>query len=334
MNKKQIQELFDGFKQMNCLIVGDVMVDAYIWGNVNRISPEAPVPVFEVNKRENRLGGAANVALNIQALGASPILCGVIGKDGKGDVFKSLLKDLKLSAVGIVTDPKRATTSKTRIISSSHHLLRVDEEEVSTISEKTQGVLFEKLKGIIEGKQKIDVIIFEDYDKGVLSPSLIQKITSLANKNGIPCCVDPKKNNFSSYQGSTLFKPNFKEFISGIKQEISKKDFKQLEIEGIKFLKKNKIKYLLLTLSELGMMLISEKESIRVPAQLRNIADVSGAGDTVVSVAALSLAAKISNKDLITLANLSGGLVCEQVGVVPVDKLKLQAEFIQLSNQK
>ena len=221
MTNSEVNEIFDGFNNLNCLIIGDVMVDAYIWGNVNRISPEAPVPVFEAKKRENRLGGAANVALNIQALGATPILCGIIGNDVKGKVFNEVLENQHLSTEGIIQSDERLTTCKTRIISSSHHMLRVDEEVLEPISELDSEDLINRVKNIISTK-KIDVVIFEDYDKGLLNANNIQAIVHLLNEKKIPSCVDPKKDNFQNYQGTTLFKPNFKEFTSGLKEDIKK----------------------------------------------------------------------------------------------------------------
>ena len=177
MTKSEIHELFKSFNDLTCLIIGDVMVDAYIWGKVNRISPEAPVPVFEARKRENRLGGAANVALNIQALGAKPILCGIIGKDIKGNVFETVLKEQNLSDEGIIKSQERLTTCKTRIISSSHHMLRVDEEIVEPINQEDSKELIQRVKSLTESKE-IDVVIFEDYDKGVLNAKNIQEIIS------------------------------------------------------------------------------------------------------------------------------------------------------------
>jgi rfaE bifunctional protein kinase chain/domain len=192
MTKTEIQKLFKSFNDLTCLIIGDVMVDAYIWGKVNRISPEAPVPVFEVKNRENRLGGAANVALNIQALGAKPILCGIIGNDLKGKVFETTLKEQNLSNQGIIKSNNRLTTCKTRIISSSHHMLRVDEEIIEPILEQDAEKLIQNIKSLIN-TEKIDVVIFEDYDKGLLNAKIIQDIISFLNEKGIPNCVDPKK---------------------------------------------------------------------------------------------------------------------------------------------
>lgn len=328
MTTKSLQDKFDKFNELRCLIIGDVMVDSYIWGAVNRISPEAPVPVFEVEKRENRLGGAANVALNIQSLGATPVLCGVVGADAKGVVFKDLLKGLNLSVDGIVVDDTRATTSKTRIISSAHHMLRVDEEELANVS----SAITKKLLGFVKSEisRGVDVIIFEDYDKGVLNENLIQDVISLAKSNGIPTCVDPKKNNFSSYLGATLFKPNFKELTEGLKTDLEKNDFKGVVKLGSSFVEKQDIKQMLITLSEHGMIILDDESSYHVDAEKRKILDVSGAGDTVISTAALALAAGCDKEDVAVLANLAGGIVCEKVGVVPIQKESLIREYNRL----
>jgi rfaE bifunctional protein kinase chain/domain len=328
MTSKNIQDSFEKFDDLRCLIIGDVMVDSYIWGAVNRISPEAPVPVFEVEKRESRLGGAANVALNVQSLGATPVLCGVVGADSKGQIFNELLKGLNLPTEGIMQDSSRPTTSKTRIISSSHHMLRVDEEELSKISEEIGAKLLAFVKSEIS--KGIDVIIFEDYDKGVLSEQLIQSAITLANEKGIPTCVDPKKDNFNNYRGATLFKPNFKELTEGLKAELEKDDFESIVQLGKKFIGDQNIKQMLITLSEHGMILIDDSGANHVDALKRKILDVSGAGDTVISTAALALASGCDEQEIATLANLAGGIVCERVGVVPIEKEVLIREYNSL----
>jgi len=328
MTKSEVKELFESFNDLKCLIIGDVMVDAYIWGSVNRISPEAPVPVFEVNKRENRLGGAANVALNIQALGATPILCGVIGNDIKGKVFEDVLTQQNLSNKGIIKSDNRLTTCKTRIISSSHHMLRVDEEVIEPISQNDSDQLVQKVKSIIES-ENIDVVIFEDYDKGLLNESNIQQIVKHLNNKGIISCVDPKKENFLNYRGTTLFKPNFKEFNVGLKEDIKKGDINNLMNYASAFSKKQNIKNIMITLSEDGVILCNENSKTHIPAEVRNISDVSGAGDTVISTAALAFCKGVSGKDLVIISNLAGGLVCEEVGVVPINKERLKNEFLK-----
>ncbi|MFM7021760.1 MAG: bifunctional heptose 7-phosphate kinase/heptose 1-phosphate adenyltransferase [Flavobacteriales bacterium] len=324
MAKASIEKAFGSFNNKNVLIVGDSMVDAYLWGAVSRISPEAPVPVVAISNRENRLGGAANVALNIIALGATPILCGVIGNDSKGGVFRDLLKKSSLSDEGIITDDKRKTTSKTRIISSAHHMLRVDEESTDNISLVTEDRLLSKIKALINEK-KIDVIILEDYNKGVLTEKVIIKVIAMAKEKNIPVSVDPKKSNFFMYQGATLFKPNLKEFIEGTKIDWQGFDLETLKKQAKKFKSDLNIDKVLITLSEKGAMICGEKE-IHVPAEIRNIADVSGAGDTVIAVASLALATGLSDEEIVRISNLAGGLVCEKVGVVPIDKEQLLKE--------
>ncbi len=305
------------------------MVDAYMWGNVNRISPEAPVPIVTVNKKENRLGGAANVALNIQAMGANPVLCSVIGDDDGAKIFLELLKENKLSSKGILKSKKRITTIKTRVISSNHQMLRVDEEIESSIDNKEVQSLSAEIKKLISS-EKIDVIIFEDYDKGAINAELIKTIVALAKQKGIPTVVDPKRKNFMSYTGVTLFKPNLKELKEGLKIDFNHNNIKELEKVVSGFIKQQNIDTALITLSEKGVYTHSSKIKALVPAHIRNISDVSGAGDTVVSVAALCLAAKLSPITTATLANLAGGLVCEKVGVVPIDKKQLLAEALKL----
>ncbi len=331
MYKQEVESFFSSIPNITALVIGDVMVDAYLFGSVNRISPEAPVPIFDVKNRENRLGGAANVALNLKALGAKTLLAGVIGEDTKGEVFLELLENQNLSKEGIVSVKNRPTISKTRIIAGSHHILRVDEEDKQNINEATQALFMEKINAIFN-TNTIDVVIFEDYDKGLLNANLIELITEIAQQNGAKICVDPKKNNFWAYPNTDLFKPNFKEFVEGIKVDVEKSDFVLLEKELNNFAQKQNISHLLLTLSELGVLLYNKQGLVHLPAQLRNIADVSGAGDTVISVAALALTYGLQNQQIAFLANLAGGLVCEEVGVVPIDLNKLKNEYFKLAN--
>jgi rfaE bifunctional protein kinase chain/domain len=324
-----ITEIFKAFNNLNVLVIGDVMVDSYTWGSVSRISPEAPVPIVSITKKENRLGGAANVALNIQALGASPILCSVIGADDGGKIFTQLLKSQKLSNQAIVVDKERVTTVKTRVIAGNHQMLRVDEEVESDISAKMNELLISKIKNIIQNK-KIDVIIFEDYDKGCITPLLIKEIVQLAKRKKIPTIVDPKKKNFFNYKEITLFKPNLKEMKDGLKNDFNHSSFDELLKVGKDFIKQQKINSLLITLSDKGVFTLNNKTAKIIPAHVRNISDVSGAGDTVVSVAALCLALNLKDDLMATLANLAGGLVCEKVGVVPIEKQLLLNEALKL----
>lgn len=303
------------------------MVDSYMWGKVERISPEAPIPIVSVNKYENRIGGAANVALNIQALGATPIICSVIGDDEKGNIFFELLKKRNISREGILIDSKRKTTVKTRIISNNQHLLRIDEETDNNLSQNIEKEFVSAISKLLSEKE-IQAVIFEDYDKGVITPYVIEKVIEIANSKNIPTFADPKKRNFLYYKNVTLFKPNFKEFSEGLNLNISKNDFEAIYLAAKQLHQKSYIKLVLITLSESGIF-ISDKVSYKaIPAQIRDIADVSGAGDTIIGVACLCMIAGLEPSAIAAISNLAGGLVCEKVGVVPIDKEQLLKECL------
>ena len=327
------KNLFAQFSQLNIMIIGDVMVDAYLWGKVERISPEAPIPIVALRKRENRMGGAANVAMNIKAMGARPVLCSVIGDDDKGTIFLNLLEKEKIESIGILTSPRRITTTKFRIFGNNTQLLRVDEEVESDLSEHEMNSLLDRIESIIS-TEKIDCIIFQDYNKGVITSSLITKIIGLAKNKKIPVTVDPKKRNFDAYSGVTLFKPNLKELREGLKTDFTPDDREGL-IQAAQLLR-NRLNcdYVMTTMSEHGVMISlkekTEEKNIFIPAHLRSVADVSGAGDTVISVASLCLALNRSPYEIAYISNLAGGLVCEEAGVVPVDKEKLLKEILAL----
>lgn len=328
MRKEIINRFFDNIKDLNCLVVGDLMIDAYRFGKVSRISPEAPVPVIEIDSKEDRLGGAANVAFNIKHLGATPILLGTVGKDEQGKLLKSLLEDNEMTSEGILEIDSKITTVKTRVIAQHQHLLRMDQEDCSDLSSQEQELLLEKFKDICSNR-KIDVVIFEDYNKGLLNPSFIQNAISIASELNIPTTVDPKKANFQDFKGATLFKPNKKEIVEGLKLEdnSSLEDLKTITRD---FAKKSEFDLVLLTLSEDGVMISDKSDTFSDRAHKRDIADVSGAGDTVIAVASLALAVNMEKDLIATLANLAGGLVCEKVGVVPIDKDQLHQEAIRL----
>lgn len=324
-----MNNIFEKFNSLNVLIIGDVMIDSYIWGKVDRISPEAPVPVVSVTKKEDRLGGAANVALNIQSLGATALICAIVGDDYDGENFLSLLKRQGLSDQGILKIGTRPTTVKTRIIAHNQQIVRVDAETESNLNESDSALVFEKIKQIISGN-KIDAIIFEDYDKGLITENLISQTVNLAQSKGIITVIDPKKRNFNSYKGVDLFKPNLKELKEGLKIDLDPKNIEQVKkaVEDLKTLLG--AKSVMLTLSENGVYISSEKENKHILAHKRDIADVSGAGDTVIATAALCLAAGLDELKTAEIANLAGGLVCEHVGVVPIDKGKLMREAGEL----
>lgn len=333
LNKDTLTNIFRGFNDKRIMIIGDVMVDAYLWGKVDRISPEAPVPIVAVNKRENRLGGAANVALNIKAMGAEPILCSLIGDDMKGREFTELLKRENMPVEGLCISNKRITTTKFRILGNNAQMLRVDEEVSADIQADEENLLLSGIKKIIETSQ-IEAIIFQDYNKGVLTKKIIETSIEIANKNNIITITDPKKKNFLSYKNTTLFKPNLKELREGLKLETDFSDTSELSIATLKLHKQMNVRIILATLSERGIF-ISWKEDDKqfdeiYPAHRRSIADVSGAGDTVVSVATLCLAGGIELNAMAKISNLAGGIVCEEVGVVPVNKERLFNETIKL----
>lgn len=293
------------------------MVDSYMIGKVDRISPEAPVPIVSISDKMYRLGGAANVALNMAAFGAKVYLCSIIGSDAEGKILRNLLHENNLPDNGIVCSENRKTTTKTRVISGGQHLLRIDDEDPSQISEELKEILMFRLSQIIENEH-IDVLVFEDYDKGLLSPDIIHRITALCRQNKIKVTVDPKKRNFDAYKNVTLFKPNLKEFCEG-NNIGGRPDIQALPQHAKELMLKNNIDILMVTLSEDGIFICNKKESVHIPAQIRDIVDVSGAGDTVIGVASLLLTATDNIRYIAQIANCAGGIVCEKVGVVPIE---------------
>lgn len=317
--------LFEKFRNQKVLVIGDVMIDTYLWGNVTRVSPEAPVPIVSGVIEENRLGGAANVALNIRAMGAVPILCSVIGEDYRGRLFLELMEEQNLSDLGLVIDNQRVTTQKTRIISGNQHLLRVDEEMDLFISSAVLKNFLELVLDLLQSGG-IDAMILQDYDKGVLAPKVISRLIEEAEKVSVPVLVDPKFRSFHLYRKVQLFKPNFKELMHGLKMDIKKYDIEKLSEAILKFQKEQEIETFLVTLSEQGILASRDGSYVHIPAVVRDIADVSGAGDTVISVATLCLIAGLGAPEIAAISNLAGGQVCEKAGVVPIDSEKLRSE--------
>ncbi len=320
------EKIFDSFNALKVLIIGDVMLDSYIWGAVERISPEAPVPIINVKKKDFRLGGAANVALNISSLGATPILCALIGDDDDGKKLLQRMEERGMSKEGIVISDERPTTVKTRVIASHQHVVRVDEESDLEASTGEEQAMMEKITRLLPQCQ---VVIFEDYDKGAINPSIIDKTVALAIQQNIPTIVDPKKRNFLAYKNVTLFKPNLKELREGLKIDVVASNQKQMELAAATLREKLQARGVMVTLSEHGIFIDFENQKVKLPAHQREIADVSGAGDTVVSVAALCTALKLEAKTIASLSNLAGGLVCQHVGVVPIDKNELMSEALK-----
>jgi len=322
-----INQVFEAFNSLRVLVIGDVMLDSYVWGKVERISPEAPVPVVNVQKREYRLGGAGNVLLNVQSLGAEAIICSVIGTDSSGDLLQDSLRAKGLNCEGLIRSENRITTIKERIIAGSQQVVRIDTETDKPVSKAESDKLVAKAKELIPSCQ---VIIFEDYDKGVLTAESIAEITSFANAQNVPTVVDPKKRNFLSYHHATLFKPNLKELREGLKVEFNVDNADELQAVVQQLKDTLNISGALITLSERGVFIDYKEEIHKLPAHIRHIADVSGAGDTVISIAACCIALNLPPKTIASISNLGGGLVCELVGVVPIDKKLLKAEAQKL----
>jgi len=319
ITNKRLDELKKSFDGKRIAVVGDMMLDGYYWGDVKRISPEAPVPVLEVEEEFFRFGGAANVAYNILTLGGIPVPVGVIGNDTYGNIFSSLIKEKKFEDKGIIIDSERPTTTKTRIIADNQHIVRIDKESKAYISSKIEEKISIFLASTIDS---LDGIILQDYNKGILTPSLITKIISLANKKNILITVDPKFDNFFEYKNVTVFKPNRKETETVLGTRI--KDDKDISSAGRNLLHKLNSKYVLLTLGEGGIAVFEKGDKERrMPTKARKVADVSGAGDTVISTLTIGLAAGADIYEACYLANYAAGVVCGEVGIVPIEKERL-----------
>lgn len=318
------RQIFKDFDRLKILIIGDVMLDSYIWGSVDRISPEAPVPVVTVKKRDYRLGGAGNVVVNVHALGATPVVISLVGNDEALAKVRSCLQKLAISEDGLVVSNSRPTTEKTRVIARHQHVVRIDDETDREASAEEEKEIIARIASLLP---TCDVVIFQDYDKGTLTPKVISTTVELARKNNIPTVVDPKKRNFLAYEGVTLFKPNLKELRDGLKVDV---DAPNIEKAVDQLKAKLKAEGVMATLSEHGVYIDYKNSKVKIPAHQRDIADVSGAGDTVVAIAAACVALNLEPKIVAGLSNLGGGLVCQHVGVVPIDKAELLKEAEEL----
>ncbi len=325
------EKLFHQFAQLKVAVIGDVMLDTYWWGKVDRISPEAPVPVVAVSKKEQRIGGAGNVALNLHSLGAAVSVISVLGKDDDGEQLTKLFAENNINTKYLVYSPQRITTNKIRIISRNQHMMRLDAELTNDITATDEEKLLTAFENFIAAENP-DVVVLEDYNKGVLTENVIAKIISHCKKNNILTTVDPKRKNFFSYKGVDIFKPNLKEVKEGLNllsDEVSENILKDIHLQLQQKLQ-HKISFI--TLSEKGVFYNDEKTAAIIPTHIRNVADVSGAGDTVIAVASLVYAATKNVTLMADVANIAGGLVCEEVGTVAIDKEKLLQECIQLLN--
>ncbi len=318
-------QLFQDFSKLKVVIIGDVMLDTYWWGQVDRISPEAPVPVVSLLRKEHRVGGAANVALNTVALGAQTSIISVIGSDADGVLLQSLFEAQKIDTSYLLTHASRITTNKTRVMSRNQQMMRLDAEITTPISSDIEQLLLQKFTACLDTK-KPDVVIFEDYDKGVLTPTFIKEAISICTERNIVMSVDPKKNNFLAFKGVTLFKPNLKEVKEGLQVSIPSVTLENLRTVHAALQTHLAHQISLITLSEKGMFFDTGDTAKIIPTHVRSIADVSGAGDTVIAVASLVYTAT-KNIELATeMANIAGGLVCEEVGTAAIDKTRLLSE--------
>lgn len=323
-----IKETLYNFQKLKVLIIGDIMLDCYLHGKVERISPEAPVPIVTLSKKIYRPGGAANVALNIAALGAKPFLFSAIGMDEAGDKLEALLTTSNIPTKYLQYSKNRRTTVKTRILAQNQQMLRFDEEDIFDLDKEAANLLFTDITKVLE-ERTIDVILFQDYNKGVLSDFIIQKVLLAALKLDIPTIVDPKNKNFYTYKGVTLFKPNLKEINDNLPFQ-SDSNLIDLKKAAKYIMSELNNSQTLITLSDKGIFYSDQQQQNIVPTIPRKIADVCGAGDSVISIAALGLALKLSLKEIAQLANLAGGQVCEKVGVVPVSATQLAQDYLNL----
>lgn len=320
------QDFLSSCASQKILVIGDVMIDRYLRGNIDRISPEAPVPVVDITEEEERLGGAGNVAINLAALGAEVSLIFVAGNDERADRLAALMQKAGFSAEGLIREPNRRTSSKTRVLSQGQQMLRIDRESTSVISEESTKLVMNQVKAQLASVQGI---ILQDYDKGLLHPELISAIIEIASGHNVPVFVDPKFRNFTSYQGATVFKPNWREFSAAIGIEAHPMPTPEeiIDLAG-SFRERMPHQNSLITLGSKGMLCIDQAgQADHIHGKPRDVSDVSGAGDTVLSVMALAMMAGYTPVQSATFANLAGGIVCEESGVVPVSPQKLQAEI-------
>ncbi len=329
LQEKAFKDLFEGFNHTKIGVIGDIMLDTYWWGNVDRISPEAPVPIVNLKRKELRVGGAANVALNLRALGAPTTVFAVIGNDLEGKDLKGLLEAEGIQTKYIHTSTDRVTTNKVRVMGRNQQMMRLDHEQTNDVNAAEEAQLFKNFCAYVENEQPA-LIILEDYNKGVLTASLIKSVIDFCNQKGIPTAVDPKQKNFLAFKGCTLFKPNLKEVKEGLKIEIPQ--INPAELLKVHHALHEQMAHSIsfITLSEHGVFIAGDSSHSLIPTHIRNIADVSGAGDTVIAVASLVYAA---SKDMVLaaeMANIAGGLVCELVGTAPIDKAVLAAEVNKL----
>lgn len=328
MKQEELKKLFERIDELHVVVVGDVMLDNYWWGDVDRVSPEAPVPVVTLKKRESRMGGAANVAMNCKALGAKVTLASVVGNDHEGHLLKDMIEQEGVDTSLLMLSSERITTTKTRIMSRSQHILRMDDETSEELGLKDEHPFIDKLLKFLQ-MQKPDVLIFEDYNKGVLKENVIERTIAHCKELGMTIAVDPKKKNFLAYKGVTIFKPNLKEVREGLNITLTTPDKQSMDEVHDALHKELLHDITFVTLSEKGVYYANSGSGI-IPSHMRSIADVSGAGDTVIATASIIYTLTKDAALMASISNIAGGLVCEDVGVVPISKNKLLQECNKL----
>ncbi len=319
------RKLFESFGTIRAGVIGDIMLDTYWWGHVERISPEAPVPVVSLDKREQRIGGAGNVALNLASLGARVATFSVVGREEEGRILEELLQKNKIETGYLLKSDNRITTNKSRIISRNQQMMRLDSETTRDLSGEEEDLLLAQVKRFLD-EERPQVMVFEDYNKGVLTPRVIGEVIALCKQREVITAVDPKRKNFFSYEGVSIFKPNLKEVKEGLNLLLDDIRLPTLQDIHLQLAEKLHHHISFITLSEKGVFYQAPGESAIIPSHLRYIADVSGAGDTVIAVAALVYAATRDTRLMAEIANIAGGLVCEEVGTVAIDPVKLLRE--------
>lgn len=326
VNKAELRRLVGHFNRARVLVIGDLMLDEFIWGKVARISPEAPVPVVWVNSESFMPGGAANVANNIHALGAKVYLCGVIGSDDRGRLLVDDLRRKNIDVEGIIVDSERPTTLKTRVIAHSQQVVRIDREKLDAIDDN----IVDRITTFLNEKiNEIDALIIEDYGKGLICPRLLQEVISVAQKHKKIISVDPKENNFAYYQGITLITPNHHEAGRAVRREIETE--KDMEEAGNTLLTQQNAQAVLITLGENGMRLFEREntgKSIHIPTVAQKVFDVSGAGDTVIATATVALSCHSSMLDAASIANYAAGIVVGKVGVAVATQEELLEKIV------
>jgi rfaE bifunctional protein kinase chain/domain len=322
---ENVAQLFEDFARIKVGVIGDVMLDTYMWGAVERISPEAPVPVVSLHKKEQRIGGAGNVALNLQSLGAKAFVLSVTGDDEDATCLTGLFEDNNINAAYCFRSPSRITTNKTRVISRNQQMMRLDAEITDDLKAEEEQHLLQNFQRFISAERP-QVVILEDYNKGVLTENVIRTVITFCKEAGIITAVDPKRKNFFEFKGVDIFKPNLKEVkeaLNYLHVEAQLPLLRDIHFDLQNFLH-HRISFI--TLSEKGVFYQEDENAAIIPSHLRNIADVSGAGDTVIAVASLVYAARLNPYLMAEMANIAGGLVCEEVGTAAIDKIRFLHE--------